>query len=103
MRAYGPRSCRYKAILLWSRDPQDGRFVAYAFDNGQGHRSFTSEGWKEDKLVLSNDQEYPGRGRFFQHFIYERISDDQLKMTYETSADGKQWRMIDYLVFRKKK
>ncbi|MFT3827612.1 MAG: hypothetical protein QM731_27060 [Chitinophagaceae bacterium] len=50
----------YKALLFWGTDPRTGQFIAYAFDNGQGHRQFQSEGWKDNRLVLENVQEYPG-------------------------------------------
>jgi hypothetical protein len=91
----------YKANLYWGTDLLNGNFTAYAFDNSHGHRQFSSEGWKENKLILYNEQEIPGRGKFIQHFIYEKQDDTTFKMTYETSKDGKEWRMIDYLVFKK--
>ncbi len=34
-----------------------------------------------------------------EHFIYERLSDTQFRMTYETSRDGIAWQMADSLVF----
>lgn len=90
-------------MLLWSVEARTGQFIAYAFafDNGQGHRQFQSEGRKDNRLVLENVQEYPGRGTIYQHFIYEQLESDQFKMTYETSKDGKTWKMIDYLVFKR--
>ena len=91
----------YKAMLFWGIDPFTGQFIAYAFDNNQGHRQFQSEGWKENHLILENVQEYPGRGIFYQHFIYEQLDSNQFKMTYETSKDGKTWKMVDFLVFKR--
>jgi hypothetical protein len=35
----------------------------------------------------------------FEHFIYERLSAGQFKMTYEVSRDGITWRTGDWLVF----
>lgn len=91
----------YKAHLYWGTDLMTGNFTAYAFDNSHGHRQFISEGWKDDKLILFNEQEIPGRGKFMQHFIYEKMDETTFKMTYETSRDGLEWRMIDYLIFKK--
>lgn len=92
---------RYKATSMWGIDAT-GQFVAYAFDNFQGHRKFVSNGWKEGKLILSTSEFYAQRGIVFQHFIYEKIADRSFKMTYETSSDGIRWVLGDYLIFTKK-
>lgn len=92
---------RYKALSLWGVDAT-GQFVAYAFDNFRGHRKFASNGWKDGKLVLSTHEYIPQRGVFFQHFIYEKQADQSFKMTYETSNDGINWKLGDYLTFSKK-
>lgn len=91
----------YKATSWWGADPQTGKFVAYIFDNYSGHRQFESEGWENGKLILTTQQPHPKGGIMWQHFIYERLSDDSFKMTYEVSKEGTDWRMIDYLVFKK--
>lgn len=92
----------YQAFLMWGVDKNTGRFVAYNFDNFQGHRKFESEGWADNKLVLSNSQEKAKPGAVSDHFIYQKIDNDSFKMTYETSKDGQSWKMIDYLVFKRK-
>jgi hypothetical protein len=81
---------RYQATSFWGVDGRTGQFVAYTFDNFHGHREWTSSGWAGGKLVLST---------VFEHFIYERLSAAQFKMTYETSRDGINWRLGDWLVF----
>ena len=92
---------RYKALSMWGVDG-NGQFVAYAFDNFKGHREFVTNGWKDGKLILSTNEFYPMRGIFFQRFIYEKISNQSFKMTYETSSDGIRWNLGDYLTFTKK-
>ena len=92
---------RYKATSMWGIDAS-GQFAAYAFDNFRGHRKFVSSGWKDGRLILSTSEFYPQRGIIFQHFIYEKLSDQSFKMTYETSSDGIRWNLGDYLTFTKK-
>ena len=92
---------KYKAMLMWGCERQTGEFVAYNFDNFQGHRQFTSDGWKDGKLVLITSKDNPNGGKFHEHFIYEKLSADSFKMTYETSRDGTTWKMCDYLIFKR--
>lgn len=92
----------YKANLMWGIDKSTGRFLAYNFDNFQGHRQFESDGWVDNKLVLANSQEIPKIGKVYEHFIYQKIDNNSFKMTYETSKDGQTWKMVDYLVFDRK-
>ncbi|NEM97918.1 DUF1579 domain-containing protein [Pontibacter burrus] len=91
----------YKATSWWGSDPETGTFVAYIFDNYSGHRKFQSEGFGDGKLVLTTQQPHPKFGIMWQHFIYEKLSADSFKMTYEVSRDGKEWRMVDYLIFKR--
>ncbi|MBO0932575.1 hypothetical protein [Fibrella aquatilis] len=93
---------RYKALSMWGVDMLSGQFVAYTFDNFHGHRKFVSDGWKDNKLILTTNEYYPQRGLLFQHFIYEKLTDKSFKMTYETSKDGITWKLGDFLVFSKK-
>ncbi len=92
----------YKAFSMWGVDKQSGQFLAYCFDNFQGNRKFVGDAWKVGKLIISTHEYFPQRGISFQHFIYEKQDEKSFKMTYETSRDGINWRMIDYLVFVKK-
>jgi hypothetical protein len=93
---------RYKAISMWGLDIATGQFVAYTFDNFHGHRKFVSDGWKENRLVLTTNEFHPQKGLLFQHFIYEKLSDKTFKMTFETSKDGIVWKLGDHLMFIKK-
>lgn len=91
---------KYKATSFWKIDG-DGQFVAYTFDNFGGHRKFASDGWKNDKLVLTTSEIVANKGLVRQHFIFEKLSDRNFKMTFETSKDNINWKLIDYLVFTK--
>jgi hypothetical protein len=88
----------YKATSMWGVDGT-GQFVAFTFDNFQGHRQWLSSGWAGGKLVLSTGGYSSQAGMVFEHFIYERQSATQFKMTYEVSRDGITWRLGDWLVF----
>jgi hypothetical protein len=77
---------QYKADAYWGPD------VAYVFDNFHGHRSFSSS-WNAGRLVLATA---------YEHFIYEKISPTQFRMTYETSRDGTMWRLGDSLLFSRR-
>jgi len=94
---------KYKALSVWGTDGATGEFVAYSFDNFKGNRKFASDGWRDDKLILTTSTTLPQTGLFYQRFIYEKLSDKSFKMTYETSRDGAVWKLGDYLIFEKKK
>ena len=92
----------YKATGWWGVDAGTGQFVAIVFDNFHGHRSFATRGWAGGRMVLMTESYAPGVGTYFEHFIYERLSDTQFRMSYETSADAVTWRLGDSLVFTRK-
>jgi hypothetical protein len=54
------------------------------------------------RIVLTTESFAPGAGTYYEHFIYERISDTQFRMSYETSRDAITWRLGDSLIFNKK-
>lgn len=89
----------YKANLYWGTDRGTGKFVAVACDNFGGHREFASAGWVDGKLELKRQTEAPGTGTYFERFVYERLSADSFRMTYEVGRDGVKWQLGDSLVF----
>ena len=93
---------QYISSSMWGVDKFSGQFVAYLFDNFQGHRKFSSNGWKDGTLILTTNEYSPENGLIFQHFLYEKLSEKSFKMTFEISKDGIIWKMINYLVFNKK-
>jgi hypothetical protein len=92
----------YKADLYWGVDATTGAFVAYAFDNFQGHREFASPGWVDGKLQLQRQAQAPGVGTYYERFEYQRLTGDSFRMSYETSRDGAKWGLGDSLVFRRR-
>jgi hypothetical protein len=91
---------RYKALSMWGIDKPTGKFLTYVFDNFQGHRLFTSNGWKADSLVLVYKDE-SSTNVMFQRFVYSKISPDRFKMAFEVSKDSAIWKLGDWLIFRK--
>ena len=105
---------QYAATIYWGIERTTGQFLAYAFDNFQGHRVFTGNfsgagaaghaagASNEWRLVLLGQAFAPGVGTYYEHFIYQRTSGNQFKMSYETSLDAITWQLGDSLVFNKK-
>jgi hypothetical protein len=89
----------YKAKSFWAIDLKTGQFYAYTFDNFHGHREFSTDGWKNNKLILTTQQYNMQYGMLFQHFIYEKLNDNSFKMTYETSHNAINWKLGDSLIF----
>ncbi len=54
----------YKSHSMFSVDNMTGQFIAYTFDNFQGHRKFVSNGWKDGKLILTTNEYYSQKGLF---------------------------------------
>lgn len=92
----------YKAVSYWGIDPQTKQPLTTLFDNFNGQRQFqsTTEG---NKITLSCSVNDPKRGLYYQHFIYEKLSENSFKMTFEMSKDGNTWKMVDYLIFERVK
>ncbi|HTE01867.1 MAG TPA: hypothetical protein VK668_21405 [Mucilaginibacter sp.] len=90
----------YKATSAWGIDKTSGKLVSHVINNFNGHTGFTSDGWHQGKLILTaSDTLNNGKGVFYQHFIYEKLNEDQFKMTYGMSRDGINWREGDHLIF----
>jgi len=89
---------RYNALSVWGFDKSTGKLTSQLFDNFGGSRKFTGAGWDNNKFVLDLDAPKPPN----QRFIYERIDHNSFRMTFETSQDGNTWKMVDYLVFKRR-
>ncbi|HYJ90783.1 MAG TPA: hypothetical protein VEV84_05720 [Pyrinomonadaceae bacterium] len=96
----------YKAMGMWGYEFASKTFIMILNDNFGGLRLFTSGGWvdgkltfvKSDSLKLGSNVAAPLKQ---ERFIFERQDDRSFKMTYEISADGTDWRIGDYLIFKK--
>jgi hypothetical protein len=96
---------QYAATLYWGVDRATGQFLAYAFDNFQGHRVFTGNATGRNnvwRLVLTDQAFAPGVGTYYEHFIYQQLSATQFKMSYETSLDAITWSLGDSVIFNKR-
>jgi hypothetical protein len=88
-------------IRIWAKT-----FIMILNYNFGGLRLFTSGGWvdgkltfeKSDSLKLGLNVAVPLKQ---ERFIFERQDDRSFKMTYQISIDGTDWRMGDYLIFKK--
>jgi len=99
----------YKALGMWGIERSSKRLIMIVNDNFGGMRLFTSEGWVNGAVVFQKDTAImpasPATAPqqvIRERFSFERQADDMFKMTYETSNDGKTWRLGDYLIFKRK-
>ena len=102
---------KYKALGMWGFETASSRFVMIVTDNFGGARRFSSDGWVNGKVVFEKvpsclppaDQATSSGANIRERFTFERRNSDTFKMTYETSLDGTNWRLGDYLVFKRKR
>lgn len=90
----------YKTFGTWGFDRETGKFVMLASDNFGGARLFVSDGWRDGRIVFLKSS-LLAPVTFYERFTFEKQSDKTFKMTYESSRDGQQWRLGDYLIFKK--
>lgn len=88
----------YKAESYWGTDAPTKLPVTYIFDSFNGHRRFETV-VNGNSIILTRSAEDKQRGKYYEHFIYQKLSENSFKMTYEVSKDNINWRMVDYLVF----
>jgi hypothetical protein len=92
---------KFKALATWSFDRNSQKLLMTMNDNFGGTRLFVSEGWRDEALVFTKTTLLTV-SPFHERFTYKRQSATTFKMIYESSADGKEWKVGDYLVFTKK-
>jgi hypothetical protein len=71
----------YHALEAWGYDAKNGRYNATIFDNFGGARLFSSEGWKNDRLVWTSAPEVKPA----QRFIYVREAPQGLRIDWEVA------------------
>lgn len=100
---------KYKAFGMWGFEYTSKKFVMTVTDNFGGARLFSSDGWMDGKIIFlknsaislqASDTKQPERR---ERFTFEKQNNDEFKMTYEVSPDGKVWKLGDYLIFKRKK
>ncbi|MGM9484846.1 hypothetical protein ACS5PN_26875 [Roseateles sp. NT4] len=95
----------FNSTSIWSN--REGELLVAMNDSSGGFRLFTAEESSADRLVLRSqgqlDHVLRCRGAQDQErFIFERVTPDEFKMTFEKSTDGQSWRLVDFLNFRRK-
>jgi hypothetical protein len=74
----------YHALEAWGYDAKNARYNATILDNFGGTRLFSSEGWKDDRLVWTSAPEVTPA----QRFIYQRETPKGLRIDWEVFKDG---------------
>lgn len=98
----------YRALSLWGVERASQQLVMTIHDAGGGLRLFTSEGWRDGKVIFDHSTPLPAPptppGRQ-ERFTYERLSPVSFRFTYEVRAEepagSHAWRLGDSLVFSK--
>lgn len=71
----------YHALEAWGYDAKSGRYNATILDNFGGARLFSSEGWKDDRLVWTSAPEVKPA----QRFVYVREAPQGLRIDWEVA------------------
>jgi len=53
-------------------------------------------------MVLTTQTSAPGGHIYFEHFIFEKVTEGSFRLSYEMSGDGVNWQLGDSLVFTRK-
>jgi hypothetical protein len=91
----------YKAAGDWSTDRSD-KFTAQIINNFTGLKEFNGK-WDNGKLMILNTDHYKGNVTIYQSFIYDKIDDDHLKITYMYGRDSTNLKEGDHLIFSRQK
>lgn len=93
----------FSADTYWRVDSKTKSVKAVMLDNTGSERIFKSEGSMSDSLVLQRSFEVLARGTVTERFIYKILNGDRFKMEYQVKMSDKPWRMVDYLIFERRK
>lgn len=74
----------YHALEAWGYDAKNQRYNATILDSFGGARLFSSEGWKDGRLVWNSAPEVKPA----QHFIYVREGREGLRIDWEVERNG---------------
>lgn len=92
---------KYKALGTWGYNRETNKFVMIVQDNFGGSRLFESEGWQNGKIVFLKNVPVTATA-YPERFTFETKAPNLFKMTYEASRDGKNWKLGDYINFKRK-
>ncbi|HET6552268.1 MAG TPA: hypothetical protein VFG49_01910 [Dyella sp.] len=74
----------YHALEAWGFDAGNHRYNATILDSFGGARVFSSEGWKEGRLVWNSAPDV----KPVQRFVYSREGDQALRIDWEVERNG---------------
>jgi len=74
----------YHALEAWGYDAKSHRYNATILDSFGGARVFSSEGWKEGRLIWSSAPDV----KPVQRFVYSRESSQGLRIDWEVEREG---------------
>jgi hypothetical protein len=74
----------YHAVEAWGYDAKANRYNATILDNFGGARIFSSEGWRDGRLVWTAAPEVKPA----QRFSYVRIAPERLRIDWEVERNG---------------
>lgn len=75
----------YHALEAWGFDAKAARYNATILDSFGGARIFSSEGWRDGRLVWTSAAEVQPA----QRFVYVRLPDHRLRVDWEIERSGK--------------
>jgi hypothetical protein len=94
---------RYRAHGVLGLAPP-GRMIMTLHDSSGGARFFSGAQWCNGRIVLDKQLDLARPGHALadaerERFLFERVADDRLKMTYQRGTDEGGWRLVDFVVF----
>ena len=95
---------QYKSLGMWGVERNSKKLVMVVSDSFNSARLFVSEGWQQDKLEFNNSMPITPMAisnARKERFIFEKISLDSFKMTYESNTNDSGWKLGDFLIFNK--
>lgn len=92
----------YKALAVWKIDKKRDEIIAAINDGFGATRIFVSKEWKAKKITFELINTFNDADFVKQRFIYQPLTKDSFKMTFETQKNGKDWKLGDFLVFNRK-
>lgn len=74
----------YHAVEAWGYDAKASRYNATILDNFGGARIFSSEGWRDGRLIWTSAPEVKPA----QRFSYIRVTPERLRIDWEVERNG---------------
>ncbi len=92
----------FKALAVWKINKKRDEIIAAINDGFSGTRVFVSKEWKAKKIIFNLINAFNDADFVKQRFVYEPLTKDSFKMTFETQKNGTDWKLVDFLIFKRK-